>query len=87
MGASRLYDIARVLGVPVAFFFEEMPVAIAARSPAQKRRKPKEPMSYEPDPLAKRETLELVRAYYKISDPRVRRHLYELTKALAAADV
>ncbi len=35
--------------------------------------------------MAKRETLELVRAYYKISDPQIRKRLYELTKALAAA--
>ena len=35
----------------------------------------------------KRETLELVRAYYKIPEPRVRKRVYELTKALGAADV
>jgi len=41
----------------------------------------------EPDPLARRETLELVRAYYKIADPRVRKRLFELTKSLANAAV
>ena len=30
----------------------------------------------------KRETLELVRAYYKISEPKVRKRLFEMTKAL-----
>jgi hypothetical protein len=39
--------------------------------------------NYELDSLAKRETLELVRAYYKIGDPRVRKRLFEMTKALA----
>ncbi len=39
---------------------------------------------YEPDPMAKRETLQLVRAYYKISDPQIRKRLYEMTKAIAA---
>lgn len=86
MGASRLYDIARVLGVPVAFFFEEMPVAVAASSPALGGTKAKEPSSYELGPMAKRETLELVRAYYKITDPRVRKRLREMAKALGAAD-
>jgi hypothetical protein len=33
--------------------------------------------------MAKRETLELVRAYYKIGDPAVRRRIFELTKAIA----
>ncbi len=87
IGASRLYDIARVLGVPVTYFFEEMPVAVAASSPALGGTKAKEPSSYELGPLAKRETLELVRAYYKITDPRVRNRLYELTKAVGAANV
>jgi hypothetical protein len=38
---------------------------------------------YEPDPLAKRETLELVRAYYKITDPKVRRKVFDLIKSMA----
>ena len=42
-------------------------------------------MSYELDPMAKRETLELVRAYYKITDPHTRKRLFELTKALGAS--
>ena len=41
-----------------------------------------EPEPFEPDPLAKRETLELVRAYYRIADPQARKRLFELTKAL-----
>ena len=87
MGASRLYDIARVLDVPVAFFFEEMPVAIAASSPALGGTKAKEPPNYKLDPMAKRETLQLMRAYYKITDPHIRRHLREMAKAVGAANV
>ena len=34
--------------------------------------------------MAKRETLELVRAYYKITDPEIRKRLYEMTKTLGA---
>ena len=87
MGASRLYDIARVLGVPVAFFFEEMPAEVAASSPAQNLRRAKKPPSYELGPMAKRKTLELVRAYYKITDPQVRKRLREMAKAVGAADM
>ncbi len=83
MGSSRLFDLSRVLDVPVEYFFEEMPSEVAARSPAQRRRKAKAPQSYERDPLARRETLELVRAYYKVSDPQVRKLLREMTKAVA----
>jgi transcriptional regulator with XRE-family HTH domain len=85
IGSSRLYDLSRVLDVPIGYFFDEMPPEVAASSPAQSRGMAEEPASYELDPMAKRETLELVRAYYKISDPHTRKRLFELTKALGAA--
>ena len=86
IGSSRLYDVARVLDVPVEYFFEDMPRAVAASSPATKRGgKAKKLPSYEPDPMAKREMLKLVRAHYKISDPQIRKLLFELAKAAGAA--
>ncbi len=85
IGSSRLYDLSKVLDVPVAYFFEDMPDTVAASSPAQRRGMAEEPVSYELDPMAKRETLELVRAYYKIDNPTVRKRLFEMTKALGAA--
>jgi hypothetical protein len=33
--------------------------------------------------LTKRETLELVRAYYKITDPAIRKRLFELARSLS----
>ena len=41
--------------------------------------------SFEESARVKRETLELVRAYYHISDPAARKRLFELTKAIANA--
>ena len=88
IGAGRLYDLARVLDVSIDYFFEDMPTAVAAISPATKRRgKAKKLPGYEPDLLVKRETLELVRAYYKIEDAEVRKGVYQLTKAMGAAGV
>ncbi len=86
ISASRLFDLSRVLDVPVEYFFDDMPTAVAASSPATKRGgKAKKPPSYEPDLIHKRETLELVRAYYKIIDPEIRKRLFEMTKTLGAA--
>ncbi len=79
ISASRLFDLLRVLDVPLEYFFDDMPPEVAASSLAKGRGKAKKLPSYEPDPMATRETLELVRAYYKISDPQVRKRLYELT--------
>ncbi len=72
----------------IDYFFEDMPTAVAAISPATKGRgKAKKLPSYALDPMAKRETLELVRAYYKIEDADVRKGVYQLTKAMGAAGV
>ena len=88
IGASRLFDLSRVLDVPVSFFFDDMP-AEAAAAPVDDEDAgagggfEERSGGYEPDPMAKRETLELVRAYYRINDPSVRKRLFELTKAVA----
>jgi len=79
MGASRLHEISCILDVPVSFFFEEMTPETAAGPPGLAE----EPKEMEYDPLAKRETLELVRAYYRIADPRVRKRIFELAKLVA----
>ncbi len=69
ISASRLCELSRVLDVSIDYFFEGMPPEITAFSPATKRRgKAKKLPRYAPDPMAKRETLELVPAYYKIKD-------------------
>ncbi len=86
ISASRLCDLARVLDVPIDYFFEDVPAEIAAISPAPKGRgKAKKLTGYEPDLMVKLETLKLVRAYYKIEDEDVRKGVYQLTKAMGAA--
>jgi transcriptional regulator with XRE-family HTH domain len=79
VGASRLYDLSRVLDVPVSFFFEELGDATPASGASEQSGE-----TYQSNPLMKRETLELVRAYLRISDPQIKRRLFELAKALAA---
>src|SRR5216684_5466570 len=80
VGASRLFDLSRVLDVPVSFFFEDMVPVTQAEARGGLAEAPER---YEADPMLKRETLELVRAYYKIPDPHIRRRLFDLAKALA----
>jgi transcriptional regulator with XRE-family HTH domain len=86
VGASRLYEISQILDVPVSFFFEEMSPETATLSPhAVAPTGGEGSEELERDPLAKRETLELVRAYYRIVDPRVRKRMFGLTKAVASS--
>jgi transcriptional regulator with XRE-family HTH domain len=87
IGASRLFDLSRVLDVPVSFFFDDIHPNVAA-SVAEGASGMSEPAApYEPDPMMRRETLELVRAYYRVSDAQTRRRLFELVKAIANAGV
>lgn len=84
IGSSRLFDLSRVLDVPVSFFFDDMPAEISESAPGSDSELAESSAeSYAADPLAKRETLELVRAYYQIEEPSVRKRLFDLAKALA----
>ncbi len=85
ISASRLFYLSGVLDVTVEYFFDDMPPKVAASSPAQGIDKVKEPPGYEPNPMTERETLEFVRAYYKIKDADVRKRLYAMVKTLGAA--
>ncbi len=81
VGSSRLYEISRILDVPVSFFFDEMSGDVSAAGAVSSPEAAELPQQ---DPLAKRETLELVRAYYRISDPRIRKRIFELIKSIAS---
>ncbi len=79
VGSSRLYQLAKVLNVPVSFFFDDMPPEITGdQSGLQEAKVP-----FDDNPLTKRETLELVRAYHRISSTHVRKRVFELLKSMA----
>jgi transcriptional regulator with XRE-family HTH domain len=75
VSASRLWDIANVLDVPVSFFFEGLEAeqsntASETQAPA--------------DVLADKEALELLRSYYSIPENQ-RRKLFDLARVLSDA--
>ncbi len=69
IGASRLYQLCHVLDVPVGYFFDGIEEEVPTWS--------------SDDVMARRETLELVRAYYRIRDPKVRDDLRRMAIAMA----
>ncbi|MDP6803937.1 MAG: helix-turn-helix transcriptional regulator [Rhodospirillales bacterium] len=85
IGSSRLYQLGLILHVPVSYFFDEMPVDVAMgqRVPGAPGFGDQSQQPYGDDSLNRRETLELARAYYRITDPKVRKQLFELTKSLS----
>jgi transcriptional regulator with XRE-family HTH domain len=90
VGASRLFDLSRVLDVPISFFFDDMPDSLAAAFGGNpSRRTSGTADSADPfgdDTLSRRETLELVRAYYRITDPSIRKRVFDLIKSMGPAD-
>ena len=81
IGASRLHHIARVLGVPVEFFYDGAPQIGAVQGFAEA------PSSaYVADFLTTAEGLELIKAFIGIKDARVRRKIVDLAKALAQSE-
>ena len=78
ISAGRLYQISQVLDVPVSYFFDDL-----SKTPAAAKTLAKSRAEIEPDPMMRRETLELVRAYYRIDDASVREQLRKLIHAAA----
>ena len=84
VGASRLYDLSRVLDVPISFFYDDMPEGLGGlRAPARAAGFGDAQEAFGDDTLNRRETLELVRSYYRISDAGVRKRMFDLIKSLA----
>lgn len=70
VAASRLWQIALALDLPVAWFFEDLPAAPGAAPP--------------PELLRPRQSLELLR-HYEALTPALRADLLNVVKAIAAA--
>jgi len=82
VSASRLFDISRVLNCPIAYFFEDIGpettdvrTTPAARSPDDLA---EEVSDIDADPMQRTETLELVRAYWRLHNADLRKNVLEL---------
>ena len=90
VGASRLFDLSRVLDVPISFFFDDLPESLASTYGSHLNRRgtgfSDMQDGFTDDALNRRETLELVRAYYRITDPAVRKRVFDLIKSMGPAE-
>ena len=91
VGASRLFDLSRVLDVPISFFFDDMQDQLTqggmggGGSGLSGRRAmgfSDQQDAFADDTMNRRETQELVRAYYRIPDAAVRKSVFDLIKRL-----
>jgi transcriptional regulator with XRE-family HTH domain len=74
IGAGRLFEIARILGVPIDFFYDGVGVALE---------NPSEGTPPVMEFVSSGEGLQLSLAFMKIKDPKVRKRVLDLVKSLA----
>ncbi len=94
VSASRLFDISQVLGVSISYLFQGMPGDDEGTTSRQRRAAATEPtgMMEEASPLPhddadfldRTETLELVRSFWRIPNPKARAEFLGLIKLLSA---
>jgi transcriptional regulator with XRE-family HTH domain len=84
IGAGRLYHLSKVLDVPVSFFFDDLPETEGRPAAIGLSGMSETPVeSFEAEAMSRRETLELVRAYYRINDAAVRKRVFDLVKSMS----
>jgi len=74
VSASRLSAMAKILDVPISYFFSDLQVEGVAVDPADRERR---------EQLQRPETIELIRLYYAIPDQRIRHQFLDMVKAMA----
>jgi transcriptional regulator with XRE-family HTH domain len=82
VSASCLYRCARRLNVPVSYFFDGLPDGEARRKPSDRDSSLSGAAESRDEVLRRRETLQLVRAYYGIADRKRRRVVYQFIRAM-----
>jgi len=75
ISAARLWQLAEALETPVAYFYDGLAEAMEADTPTPKGG----------EVFSRKETLDLIQAYYQL-DERPRRRLLDLAKSLHAGD-
>ncbi|MDX2143743.1 MAG: helix-turn-helix transcriptional regulator [Rhodospirillaceae bacterium] len=91
VSASRLYDISRVLSCPISYFFEDINEGTTGERKTPSARAPEglaeDADGFDHDPMQRTETLELVRAYWRLHNAELRRNVLELLNNISRRDV
>ncbi len=90
VGASRLWDLAQVLDVPVTFFYEELDDGAKNKSPRNicttLSFAEETDSGFDVTALTRKDVLELLRCYLSISDPKVAKTVLDLVKSISQND-
>ena len=78
IGAGRLFEIARILGVPIHYFYESVTDQLAG-APGFSESEGPPVLEF----VSSGEGLQLSLAYMRIKDPKVRKRVLDLVKSLS----
>lgn len=83
VSAGRLFELSKILNVPVSYFFEQMTGAANSDQAARGLSDNEQDKFEGPDVMTSKETLELVRTYYSIENPEMRKDIMKFIKSMA----
>ena len=85
IGASRMFELSKVLDVPVSFFFDELPPQPPIKSAIPKKVASEQRAAFAPDLMGAKETQELLDSYYAVKSQRLRKRLLTFIRGLNRA--
>lgn len=83
MSASRVYELAKVLDVPISYFFDGFTESKKNRYDRAAAGQSRVTGEDSGDMMNRRETIKLVRAFYNIEDLALRSQLLKMTRTIA----
>lgn len=86
ISAGRLYEISKILSVPISYFFDDIDnnlnkLKTIPYTPGLAEEK----SDFDYNPMKKKESVDLLRAYYNIKSPAVAKKILDLVKAVASS--
>jgi transcriptional regulator with XRE-family HTH domain len=85
IGASRMFELSKVLDVPVSFFFDDLPPQPPIKSAIPRKMAAENRAAFAPDLMGAKETTELLDSYYAVKSQRLRKRLLTFIRGLNRA--
>ncbi len=82
IGASRMFELSKVLDVPVSFFFDDLPPQPPIKSAIPRKIAAENRAAFAPDLMGAKETTELLDSYYAVKSQRLRKRLLTFIRGL-----
>lgn len=83
VSAGRLYQLSNILQIPVTYFYEQFGKEVMEYASMGMSYNTQEAFEQQKDVMKEKETINLVRTYYKIKDPEARKDILKFVKSMA----